>query len=273
MSNKNVLYAGLALILVLLVIAIVTFSSAPDEGAEEVEVAAAPPAVEVETEQPPPTLAAPAEEPTAASAQEEPEAAPAAAGADSAADSPAAVADMAAYTSVTEFFNVPVPAAWPSEETLPGAAFTLANADAALERYKAGTAAASGDLVLNIGFLPYALLRQRELSALDIQFEAPPDRFLASLMPLFRVGEGVQLGDPALVTLPDGRDAARVTVAEAGQEGQILVFGAGDEVIAVVSAVTAPGEMAQLQEITDAVAAGVTFSGSQDALYGILLGG
>jgi hypothetical protein len=184
-----------------------------------------------------------------------------------------AATDMEEFTSVTEFFTVKVPAGWSSEETFPGGAFIMANNEAALEHYNNDSAIDSGDFVLNIGFLPYLLFDQRELKPLDIQFEATPDVFLESLLPMFNVTDNADLSDVELVSINEGRDAGMLVVSDEGREGMILMFEAGDSVVAFVSTVGFPGEVAEFQEIAYAIAAEVTFSGAQEALYGRLLRG
>lgn len=149
----------------------------------------------------------------------------------------------------------------------------MANSEAALGRFHNGNAIESGDLVLNIGFLPYQLFRQREVVPLGIQFDATPDIFLQSLLPMFRFADTTAVSEPELVALSDARDAALLSVADAGREGLVLMFIAGDEVVAFVSAVGFPGELDAFQDITYAVAAEAVFSGAQEALYGTLLGG
>lgn len=183
------------------------------------------------------------------------------------------VNDLDDYVSVTEFFSLKVPAGWSSEETFPGGAFVMANSEAALERYKNDGAVSSGDFVLNIGFLPYDLFEQREVKPLGIQFEATPDVFLQSLLPMFNIKEDAALSDVSLVSVSDERDAGMLAVSEEGREGLILMFEAGDGVVAFVSTVAFPGETADFQEVAYAVAAGVTFGGAHEALYGQLLRG
>lgn len=184
-----------------------------------------------------------------------------------------AVTDMQEYNSVTEFFSVKVPSGWSSEEAVPGADFVMANSEAALERYRHDNAVESGDLVINVGFIPFAFLQEKELNALNIQFEATPDLFLGSLLPMFRVPEDAVLSDVELVSISDERDAGMVTVAADGQEGMILMFTAGDGVIAFVSTIGVSGDMNEIKDIAYAVVAEVAFSGAQDALYGALLRG
>jgi hypothetical protein len=180
---------------------------------------------------------------------------------------------MQEFVSVTEFFSLKIPAGWSTEEAFPGGAFLMANSEAALDRYNNGGAVESGDIVLNVGFLPFVLLQRGELRHLDIQFEATPDVFLQSLLPMFHVTSDAAISDAELVSLSDERDAGMLTVLDDKRDGMILMFVAGDGVIAVVSTVGFLGEMSELREITYAVAADVVFSGAQDALYGALLGG
>ncbi len=179
------------------------------------------------------------------------------------------------FLSSTNLFRLYVPTGWHTEESVPGAGLVMANTEAALERYDKGNALESGDIVLNVGFLPMALLQEKELSHLGFQFKAPPDVFLQSLLPMFHVG-GTPASDvggkPALVSLGNEQDAGMLTFSEDGRDGLILVFFAGDDVITFLSATTFPGGMGEFQEITYAVAAGVAYSGSQDALYSKLYG-
>jgi hypothetical protein len=220
---------------------------------------------------------APTEEPTGAPTQEpEEEATPEVEPAPT--EVPAtATTEMEEVVSVTDLFRVKVPAGWSSEETFAGGTFTMANSEGALERFKNSHPVQSGDLVLNVGFLPFELFRQREVVPLDIQFDATPDRFLGSLLPVFRVAEDALLSEPKLVSLSDERDAGLLTVSDEaageGRDGLILMFSAGDEVVAIVSAVGFPGEIDAYQEIIYAVASEVLFSGAQDVLYRTFLGG
>lgn len=181
--------------------------------------------------------------------------------------------DMQEFVSTTEFFRVRVPSGWSTEERVPGSAVVMANSEPALDRYTSGSAVEPGDLVINVGFLPYRLLQSNELRSLDFQYEAPPDVFLQSLLPMFRTDEDLVIGDAELISLNDERDAGMLTVSGEGREGMILMFAAGDGVIALVSTVASPGEMGAFQDISYAVAATVAFSGANDALYGALLGG
>jgi hypothetical protein len=181
--------------------------------------------------------------------------------------------EMEQIASATEFFTLEVPVGWSTEEVLPGANFEIANSEQALVRYRNGQAIESGDFILNIGFLPYRLLQTNELRSLDFQFDAPVDIFFQSIMPMFRTADDLVVSEPQLVSLNDKREAGLITVSEEGQEGAVLLFAAGDSVIALVSSVAFPGEMDQFQAIVDSVAVEVEFSGDQDALYGVLLGG
>jgi len=181
----------------------------------------------------------------------------------------------AEFVSSTELFSLYVPTGWSMEEIIPGADFLIANSETALTHYRNGINLESGELVLNVGFLPLALLQEKELSHLGIQVEAPPDAFLQSLLPMFLLGDQPAkeaAGKAELVSLSDERDAGRLSLSENEREGLILVFSAGKDVFAFVSATTYPDEMNEFQEITYAIAAGVTYSGSQDALYSKLYG-
>jgi hypothetical protein len=187
-----------------------------------------------------------------------------------------AATELEEYVSVTELFSAKVPAGWSTQEHVPGGGLIMANSGAALERYDSGSAIEPGDFVLNVGFLPLALLQEKDLSHLGFQFEASPEVFLQSLLPMFRIGNdpaGDVAGEAALVSVREGRDAGLLTVSYGGREGLILVFPAGDGVIALVSAEGYPGELDALEKIAYAVAAEVAFSGAQDALYGALYGG
>jgi hypothetical protein len=179
------------------------------------------------------------------------------------------------YISSTELFSLYIPSGWSTEEDISGADLLMANSEAALAHYHNGNTLESGELVLNVGFLPLALLQEKELSHLGIQVEAPPDAFLQSLLPMFLLGNQPAreaAGEVELVSLSDGRDAGLLSLSEDGREGSILVFPAGKDVFAFISATTYPGEMNGFQEITYAVAAGITYSGSQDELYSKLYG-
>lgn len=179
------------------------------------------------------------------------------------------------YISTTNLFSLKVPDGWYSEEVLPGAGFVMANSEAALEHYKGGTALQSGDFVLNIGFLPLALLKENQLRHLGFKFDASPEVFLQSLLPMFRIGDepaGNIAGEAALISLSDGREAGMLTLSDKGREGMIMMFEAGDGVLVFVSGEAFPGEMDEFQELTDALAAEVVYSGAQDALYAALRG-
>jgi hypothetical protein len=181
----------------------------------------------------------------------------------------------AKFVSSTELFSLYVPTGWSMEEVIPGADLVMANSETALTHYRDRSALESGELVLNVGFLPLALLQEKELSHLGIQVEAPPDAFLQSLLPMFLLGDQPAkevAGEAGLVSLSDGRDAGMLSLTEDEREGLILVFTASKEVFAFVSATTYPGEMGEFQEATFAIAAGVAYSGSQDALYSKLYG-
>jgi hypothetical protein len=179
------------------------------------------------------------------------------------------------FVSSTELFSLYVPTGWSMEEVVPGASLVMANSETALARYRNGNALESGDLVLNVSFLPLAFLQEKELSHLGIQVEAPPDAFFQSLLSMFLLGDQPAReagGEAELVSMGDERDAGLLSLSEDGREGLILVFTAGKDVFAFVSATTYPDEMNEFQEITYAVAYGVTYSGSQDALYSKLYG-
>ncbi len=179
------------------------------------------------------------------------------------------------YVSFTDLFRLYTPTGWSTAEDIPGAELVMANSEAALVNYRNGNTPRSGELVLNVGFLPLALLQEKELSHLGIRVEAPPDAFLQSLLPMLLLGDHPArevAGEAELVSLSDGRDAGMLTLSEQGREGLILAFTAGKDVFAFISATTIPGGMNEFREITYAVAAGVTYSGSQDALYSKLYG-
>lgn len=180
------------------------------------------------------------------------------------------------YFSATDLFSLKVPDGWSSEEILPGADFVMANSESALERYTGGRAVQSGDVVLNVGFLPLALLRENQLKHLGFQFEASPEVFLQSLLPMFRIGDepaGNVAGKATLVSLSDEREAGMLTLSDEGREGMVLMFEAGDGVLAFVSVEAYPGELAEFQALAHALAAEVIYSGAQEALYAALYGG
>jgi len=181
----------------------------------------------------------------------------------------------AKFVSSTELFSLYVPTGWSMEEVIPGADFVMANSEAALEHYRSESALESGDLVLNIGFLPLALFQEQALAHLNIQTEASPVVFLQSILPMFLVdGEpaGNVAGQAILVPLGDGRDAGMLTFSKEGRDGLILVFKTGKDVFAFVSVVTYPGGMVDFQETVYEVAAGITYEGSGSDLYSKLNG-
>ena len=181
-----------------------------------------------------------------------------------------------AFVSATELYHLKTPSGWIAEEIIPGAGLVMANSEAALERARSGSAIGPGDFVLNLGFLPVALLKEKELTHLGFQLEAPADVVLQSLLPLFQIGADPAaevIGQAVRVSLRDEREAGMLTVTSEAREGMILLFEAGDGVLALVSTAAYPGEMAEHQEITYAIAAEVAYNGAQDALYGVLLGG
>lgn len=179
------------------------------------------------------------------------------------------------FVSSTKLFSLYVPTGWSAHEVIPGANLVMASTEAALDRYRNRNALESGELVLNVGFLPLALFQEKELSHLGIQSDSSPDAFLQSLLPMFVVGDEPArnvAGETALVTLGDGRDAGMLTFSREGREGMTLVFRAGKDVFAFISAATYPGGLSESQEIIYALATGVTYNGSQDALYQKLYG-
>jgi len=272
MRRKRVLHR----VLVLLALVAALFALAACQEEEQPEKGKSPLEAEVQTTLP--AAASPtAPEATVQEPTEEPtgEAMPAVDPTPS--EIPAAAAtELEPYVSLTELFNAKVPVGWSTQELVPGASVVMANSEAALERYSTSSAIDSGDFVLNVGFLPLALLQDKQLAHLGFQFEASPEVLLQSLLPMFRIGNdpaGSAVGEAALVSVGDGRDAGLLTVSDGGREGLILMFAAGDGVIAFVSAESHPGEMDAFQEITYAVAAEVAFIGTQDALYGALYGG
>lgn len=180
------------------------------------------------------------------------------------------------FVSATEFFSVMAPNGWSIEEDLPGADLIMANSEAALDRFLSGSAVESGDFVIKIGFLPLALLQEKDLAHLGFQFQSSPEVFLMSLLPLFRIGDepaGNVVGEATLVAVSDRRDAGMLPLLDAEREGMILMFEAGDGVIAIISTVAFPGEISKYQQLTYAIAAEVAFNAAQDALYNTLYGG
>ena len=179
------------------------------------------------------------------------------------------------FVSSTELFGLYVPTGWSMEEVVSGADLLMANSETALARYRNENAFESGELVLNIGFLPLALFQEKELSHLGIQVEAPPDAFFQSLLPMFLLGDQPAeeaAGETELISLSDGRGAGILSLSEEGRDGLILVFTAGKDVFALVSATTFPGGLQEFQETILEVAAGVAYTGTQDALYSKLYG-
>jgi hypothetical protein len=179
------------------------------------------------------------------------------------------------YVSSTELFRLYVPADWRMDEVIPGADVVVANTESALEHYRSEGALESGELVLNIGFLPLALFQEQALAHLKIQTDASPEVFLQSILPMFLVdGEpaGDVAGKPVLVSLGDGREAGTLTFSKEGRDGLILVFKAGKDVFAFVSVIAYPGGMVEFEEIAYEVAAGITYDGSGSALNSKLNG-
>lgn len=179
------------------------------------------------------------------------------------------------FSSSSDLFTLYVPTGWRTEETIPGADLVMANNEAALGRFTNGSAFESGELGLNIGFLPLALFQEQALAHLDIQIEASPEVFLQSILPMFLV-EGEPARDVAgkadLVSLGDGRDAGMLKFSKEGRDGLILVFTAGKDVFAFVSATTYPEGLGEFQETIYEIAAGVAYTGSQSDLYSKLNG-
>ena len=179
------------------------------------------------------------------------------------------------YVSSMDLFRLYIPTGWITAEDIPGAELIMANSEAALDNYRNGNIPGSGELVLNVGFLPLALFQEDKLAHLGIQFDAPPDVFLQSILPMFRAGDkpaGSLVREARLISLGDGLDAGMLTLSDEGREGLILMRTATKNVYAFISAEAYPGELQEFQEIAYEVAAGVTYTGSQDALYSILYG-
>jgi hypothetical protein len=168
-------------------------------------------------------------------------------------------------------FQLSYPSAWLIEETFPGASALLANTSEALERYRSGVALQPGDFVVNVGLVPYALMRQREVVPLGIQFDAGADVFLASALPMFQLGEGATLGDVVLQELDGSPEAGRATVSSDDSEGLILWVPTSGDAAALVSTVAAVGDSARFEEVTLAITSSIRFDGDGDALYGGLL--
>ena len=179
------------------------------------------------------------------------------------------------YVSSTELFKLYIPTGWKAQEVIPGADIIMANSDTALENYQSGNALESGELVLNVGFLPLALFQEQALAHLDIQIEASPEIFLQSILPMFLV-EGEPAGDVAgeavSVSLGDGREAGMLIFSKESRDGLILVSKAGKDVFAFFSVTTYPGGLVEFQETAYQVAAGITYNGSGSDLYSKLNG-
>ncbi len=75
-----------------------------------------------------------------------------------------------------------------------------------------------------------------------------------------------------MVSLSDTRAAGLLTFLDEGREGTVMVFIAGEDVLAFVSTVGFPGEMGEFQEITVAIATEVEFTAAQQTLWFALLG-
>ena len=82
------------------------------------------------------------------------------------------------YVSSTDLFRLYVPTGWSTQEIVHGAYLVMANSETALQNYRNGNTPGSGELVLNVGFLPLALFQEDKLAHLGIQFDAPPDVLL-----------------------------------------------------------------------------------------------
>jgi hypothetical protein len=175
------------------------------------------------------------------------------------------------YSSSTGQFRLSYPTAWVLDETLGDGALLLGNTQAALDRHVGGAPPAAGDLVVNVGFLPFTLFQRKELKPFDLQLQAPPDRILQSVLPVFHTKGDAVLGEADLVSLSEERDAGMVTVSAGDREGLILMFSAGDQVVALISTVASPGEMSRFEDVTYRIASEVVFEGDGEALYGRLL--
>ena len=177
------------------------------------------------------------------------------------------------YQSTSGQFDLSYPVTWTVTETFDGGAVMLANKPEALERHQTGVAPEDNDLVVNIGFLPITLFEQRELRRFEVTDGLAPDDYLSAALPVFEPVGGATLGEVELVTLGDGQEAGSMGVEAADREGRILALAAGPRVKAIVSMTTAPGQRPAYDEVVEAVAATITFSGDGDALYGRLLTG
>lgn len=168
-------------------------------------------------------------------------------------------------------FQLSYPSAWLIEETFPGASVLLANKSEALDRHRSGVAPEAGDLVVNVGLVPYALMRQREVVPLGIQFDAGADVFFASAAPMFKLSDGATLGDILLQELDGGREAGRAPVSAEDSEGLVLWVPMSGDAAALVSTVAALGDSDRFEEVILAIASSIAFDGDADALYGGLL--
>lgn len=176
------------------------------------------------------------------------------------------------FTSATGAFRLRYPSAWVTDETFDDGALVLANQQAALDRYTAGSPPATGDLIVNIGFLPDSLFQQRELKRFEISVDSAPDAFLRSAMPMFDIAMDAEVGSIDAVSLGE-RPAGRATISAVDREGVILTFVAGDGVAGIVTTVTVPGETIRFEEVVSQIVESVVFEGDQEALYGRLLTG
>ena len=176
------------------------------------------------------------------------------------------------FTSANGAFRLTYPAAWIAEETFDDGAVVLANQRDALDRYRAGSPPAEGDLIVHVGFLPASLFQQRELKRFEISVDAAPDDFLRSALPAFDIADGAELGQIERVSFGD-RSAAKAPVSSPDREGLILTFATGDGVAGFVSTVSAPGDSARFEEVVSQIAESVAYEGDEGALYGRLLTG
>ena len=180
--------------------------------------------------------------------------------------------EMQKFVSERDYFSVEVPTDWQTEEIVPGAALLTANSDAALERYKSGDMPESGDFVVSFGFLPYNIVQAPQVASLHIQYDASPDVFLQSMMPLFRVSDGASISDAALVSVSDTRDVGVINFSSNGREGSVLVFHAADRVVAFISTVGFPGDTEDFQATLNVIAASTEFTAPQNALWAVMIG-
>lgn len=180
---------------------------------------------------------------------------------------------MAEFTSSTGKFRLEHPSPWVVEETFKDASLVLANQRGALDRYQAGDKVESGDLVINVGFLPFDLMRQRELVPLGIQFDASPDSLLESVLPMFHIQGAESIGAVALLSLGEDRAAGVAEISGEGQEGRVMLVTAGEQVVALVSTLTAPGEQDTYDEVVGEIVSSVEYEGESGELYNGLLTG